>query len=285
VEQHVAKAKPKNSAAAGFESKRHKTGPLRSVDFRSPTPLSPEKVSEICEALGTSDRRAAELKDYLDKLVSHLRDWMSREKAANRRGDRDRIMKVRKRITDAQYQLKGLGIDGRLAVRSTAARLADIVSGDWLRSHFPGDAPSRTSLLRIPRGIPRYERDPGRDREQDEKNSNYQFIRDRAPETLRALLRDLESVLDSALTSIESDPRARGGRQQFEYRDNVLLNLVNIYHLIGKTPVGTRDSFFAVFCKSVVEAMGWSTSGLNRAIPNAIKNFRNLQKNPARLRK
>jgi hypothetical protein len=138
-----------------------------------------------------------------------------------------------KRITKAQDELKWLRIDGRLAVRSTAARLADIVSGDWLRYHFPGKAPSRTT-----RFVPRSTRDPDLERRNWEKHSNHHFIRTRAPETLQALLRDLESVLASALTSIESDPRARGGRQPLAYRHNVIVNLATIWSLMGKTLSG-----------------------------------------------
>jgi hypothetical protein len=217
-----------------------------------------------------------------------LHGWMSQEKTfqekpANRQRDRTGIVKIRKHIADAQDELKELGIDGRKVVRSIAAPLADIVSGDWLRYHFPGDAPSRRTHMT--RWIPRDSRDPDREQRDWEKRSNYDFIRYRAPETLLALLQDLHSALASALTLIESDPRARGGRQSLAYRDNALLNLVNIWHQIGKTPVGTRDSFFSVFCHYIFRVWGWPTDGLDRAIPNAIKNYRNLQKNPARLRK
>jgi len=262
----VTKASRKNSA----------TGPLQPADFPAPKRLSQEKVSEFCEGLGISDSHAAELKDYLDELVSYLHDWMSQEKAANRQGDRDHIIKSHKRITEAQDELKWLGIDGRLAVRSAADRLTDIVSGDWLRYHFPGDAPSKTTYR-----VPRSTREP----RLEEKYSNYEFIRHRARETLHALLRDLESVLASALTSLDSDPRARGGRQPLTYRQNVILNLASVWEGIGEKVVGTQNSDFVAFCHYIFEVWGWPTDGLDRAIPNAIKDFRNRQKNPARLRK
>jgi hypothetical protein len=198
---------------------------------------------------------------------------MSREETANRQRDRVRIEKIRKRIAAAQDELKGLGIDGRLAVRSAAVHLADIVSGDWLRYHFPGDAPTRTSLTRgHPRG-----RDPDLERSNRQLHSNYQFIRYRTPETLQALLRDLDAVLASALTPLASDPRARGGRHPLGYRQNVIVNLCEIWNRIGKTPVGTRDSDFAVFCELVFEAMGWPTDGLDSAIPDAKKHWLNLR--------
>jgi hypothetical protein len=260
--------------------KSRATGPLQPADFPAPKRLSREKFSEICAGFEISDRHATELKDYLDELVSYLHDWMSQEKAANRRADRDRIIKIRNRITAAQYELNGLGIDGRLAVRSTADRLADILSGDWLRYHFPGDAPSRTTPRVPPPRAHRTMREPSL----DEKYSNYEFIRHRARETLLALLRDLESVLASALTSLDSDPRARGGRQPLAYRQNVILNLASIWHGIGQKVVGTHNSDFVVFCNYIFEVWGWPTDGLGRAIPNAIKDFRSRQKNPARLR-
>jgi hypothetical protein len=248
VEKHVAKAKRKPE------------------DFPLPKQLSREKISEICEACKISVQHAPELEDLLDELVTDLRDWMPREKEANRRGDRDHIIDSRKRIDQAQKELKWLGIDGKLAVRSAAARLADIVSGDWLRYHFPGDAPSRTSQLRISRDIPRFGRDPDRDRDREQKHSNYQFIRYRAPETLRALLRDLESVLASALATLKADPRARGGRQPLEPRRHAIVNLAIIWRRIGKRVVGSPRSGFVDFCHRVFKAMGWRTRGLDSAI-------------------
>jgi hypothetical protein len=109
---------------------------------------------------------------------------------------------------------------------------------------------------------------------------NYQFIRHRAPETLQALLRDLDSVLASALTSLASDPRARGGPQPLIYRHNVLVNLCEIWDRIGEDVVTTSKSNFAHFCNFVVEAMGWPTGGLDAAIPPAVKDWRNLRNRP-----
>jgi hypothetical protein len=73
--------------------------------------------------------------------------------------------------------------------QARCARLADIVSGDWLRYRFPGDAPSVRS------GIDRRHARSHYHDSTDEPHSNYQFIRYRAPKTLSALLRDLDAVL------------------------------------------------------------------------------------------
>jgi hypothetical protein len=264
-DKHMAKA----------STKKQKNEPLKAADFLPPKQLSQEQLSEICATLRISDRHAVQIKDFLDDLVGHIHDWMSREETTNRQRDRKRIEKMRKRIAAAQDELKGLGIDGRLAVRSAAVYLADIASGDWLRCHFPGEAPSRTSLMRgTPRG-----RDPDLERSNYQLHSNYQFIRHRAPETLQALLQNLESALASALTSIVSDPRARGGRQPLTYRHHVLVNLCEIWRRIGKTPVGTRDSDFSVFCELIFEAMGWPTDALDSAIPDARKHWLTSVKN------
>jgi hypothetical protein len=111
--------------------------------------------------------------------------------------------------------------------------------------------------------------------DEDVRHFDYQFIRDRAPETLNALLRDLESALASALTSLDSDPRIRGGRRPLENRRLVIMNLADFWQRIGKKPVGTRDSVFAVFCEEIFVAMGWPIDGLESAIPDAIKSLRN----------
>jgi hypothetical protein len=265
---------------AKASTKKQKIRRLQPADFPRPKRLSQENVSEICEGLHISDRHAAELKDYLDELVEYVSEWMSRKKAANRQADRGRIKKMHAQIVAALGELNELGIDGRLAVRSVAGRVADILSGGWLRYHFPGHAPSRPTGS----GRPDPREDP-REPSHDETYSNYQFIRYRAPETLQALLRDLASALTSALTSIESDPRTRGGQQPLEFRNDVVVNLANTWHRIGKRPVGTRHSDFAVFCESVFEATGWLTVGLDSAIPDAINDWRNRQENPVRLSK
>jgi len=267
----MAKAKPKNIAAARRKSKTQKTKPLQPADFPHPKQLSQEKVTEICAGLGISDRHAAELKDYLDDLVDYVHELMSQEKAANRKGDRARILKMLDRIKDIRDEPQDLRIDGRLAVRSSAERLADILSGYWIEYHFPGDAPSRRRLG----GYRPPTREPVRGRTADVTYLNYRFIRNRAPETLNALLRDLESALASALTSLDSHPRARGGRQPLTYRYNVILNLANIWHRIGKKVVGTPKSNFVAFCHFIFEAIGWPTNGLDAAIPDAINNWRN----------
>jgi len=145
--------------------------------------------------------------------------------------------------------------------QARCARLADIVSGDWLRYRFPGDAPSVRS------GIDRRHARSHYHDSTDEPHSNYQFIRYRAPKTLSALLRDLDAVLASALTSLASDPRPRGGQQPLTYRHNVLVNLCEIWERIGKKVAGTPKSDFVEFCHYIVEAMGWHTGGLDAANP------------------
>jgi hypothetical protein len=251
--------------------KRRKSA-LQPADFSPPKRVSQEKVSEICEGMRISDQHAAELKSYLDDLVDYVHELMSQKKAANRKGDRTRISNMLDRIEDIRDQLQDMRIDGRLAVRSTAERLADILSGDWISHHFPNDAPSKRTLG----GKRPTTHHPARVRtDADVTYFNYQFIRDRAPETLNALLRDLESALGSALASLDSDPRVLGGRQPLTHRHIVISNLANIWQRIGKKPVSTPNSAFAVFCETIFEAMGWPRDGLDSAIPDAIKSLRN----------
>jgi hypothetical protein len=258
---------------AEASTKKQKKRLRQAADFPPPKQLSQEQVSEICATLRISDRHTVQIKDFLDHLVDEI-DWMSREEMANRQGDRVRIINMRDYIAAAQYEFtkaKGLGIDGRLAVRSAAARLADILSGNWLRYHFPGDGPSRPM-----RAVRRSPREPNG----DETYPNYQFIQHRAPETLNALLRDLESALASALTSLDSQPGARGGQQPLTYRHTVLVNLCKIWDRIGEKVVTTPKSKFVAFCHYIVEAMGWPTRGLVAAISRATTDWRNLHNRP-----
>jgi hypothetical protein len=260
------------------KSSSQKTKRLRPADFPRPKRVSQEKVLEICEGLGIPDRYVAELKEHLDDLVDYVHESMSQKEAADRQGDRVRILTMRKQFKEIRYILQGLRIDGRLAVRSTAERLADILSGDRIRHHFPNDAPSKPRLFLGNRPL---QRQPTT----DVTHLNYQFIRGRAPETLNALLLDLESALASALASLDSHPGARGGPEPLRHRHVVLLNLASIWHRVGKKPVGTPNSFFAVFCQTVFEAMEWPIDGLDSAIPDAIQDLPNRHQKRARLSK
>jgi hypothetical protein len=256
------------------KSKAQKTKPLRPSDFPFPKRVPQEKASEICEWLGISDRQAAELRQFLDDLADHVHELMSQKKATDRKGDRDRISNMLDRVKDARRQLRGMSIDGRLAVRSTAKGLADILSGDWVRYHFPNDAPSKP----IVGGIRPPMRQPARSTtDADIAYFNYQFIRDRAPEILNALLLDLETALASALTSVKTHPGLLGGRERLADRHFVILNLANIYRRLGKKPVTTPGSLFAVFCREIFEAMGWPISGLEDAIPDALNTLKSLR--------
>jgi hypothetical protein len=71
------------------KSNSQKTKRLRPADFPPPKRVSQEKVSEICQGLEISDRRAAELKEYLDYLVDYVHESMSQKVAADRQGDRE----------------------------------------------------------------------------------------------------------------------------------------------------------------------------------------------------
>src|SRR5262249_37584726 len=111
-----------------------------------------------------------------------------------------------------------MSIHGRLAVRSTAKQLADVLSGDWLRNRFPSDAPSKPMVG----GRPPMHHPARVTTDADIAYFNYEFVRDRAPEILNALLRDLESALASALTSLDSHPGVFGGRQPLTHRHMVI---------------------------------------------------------------
>jgi hypothetical protein len=257
--------------AEPWTEKQKKTR-LKAANFPPPKQLSQKQVSDICATFGISDQHAVQLKEFLDELIDQIDGWMSQEETANRQRDGKHIENMRKQIDAARGELRRLEIDGRLALRSAAARLADVLSGDWLRYHFPGKAPSKPTLG----GVRPPTREPVRGRT-DVTYSNYQFVRSQAPETLQALLRDLDAVLASALMSLASDPRARGGQQPLTYRHNVLVHLCEIWHRIGENVVVTPKSNFADFCNFTVEFMGWPTDGLAAAIPRAIKNWRNLR--------
>jgi len=129
---------------AKASTRKQKKTRLKAANFPLPKHLSQEQVSDICATLRISARHVAEFKGRLDHLVDEVNGWMAGKKT--RQSDRTDIISMRKRIAAAQVKVKGLGINGRLALRSAAAPLADVLSGDWLRYRFPGDAPSKPTL-------------------------------------------------------------------------------------------------------------------------------------------
>jgi hypothetical protein len=265
----VAKAGSKHTAGRGSR------GPLRPADFPPPKRISDEKFLEACEGFDIPDHVREFAKTYLHRLVDDFRDWMKEEERRDRRNDLNRIEKAQRRIFAALHQLQGLERDGRDALRVSGSEpLARMLSADWVTQHFPRDAPSKPERIAIASSERPLVRQSARDSTSKYEGLKHQFIRYRAPEAFKAVLRDIETGLASTVRSLRlrSPP---GGRPTLRYRHDLIFNLADFWHRIGKKVVGTPKSNFVAFCHYIFEAMGWPTDGLDAAIPDAINDWRN----------
>jgi hypothetical protein len=205
----VAKAGSKHTVGRRGRSK------LRPADFPPPKRISDEKFSEACEGFGIPDRHRKWAKASLDDLVDDFCDWIKEEEHRDRGNDLKRIEKAQRGISAALSQLKGLERDGRDALRISGSEpLARILSADWVTHRFPRDAPSKPKRIAIPSSERPLVRQSPRDSTSEYEGLKLQFIRYRAPETFKAVLRDIETGLASAVRSLKSP----GGLHPLRYR-------------------------------------------------------------------
>jgi hypothetical protein len=103
---------------------------------------------------------------------------MKEDESRDRRIDLVRIQNAQDQISAALDQLQGLERDGRDALRyASSKRLATMLSADWVRHRFPGEAPSKPSARHHrPQYAHEYE------------GLVHQFISYRAPEAFKAVL-------------------------------------------------------------------------------------------------
>jgi len=101
-------------------------------------------------------------------------------------------------------------------------------------------------------------------------------------ETTRALLNLLELGLTQALEQMLHLPGARGGRRPLDHRKYGLVNLANAWHKLGRAPTSGANSQFLAFSEAIFAAIGWPTSSLASAIPDAITLWKNLNQKNAR---
>jgi hypothetical protein len=255
--------------------KRQSRFHLRPEHFGRLRELSQDRFEEL--RLPQNTKAGLNSKAKLDQIITGMNSLMDGERnVPTRSDDRARIQKMRAKILPVIDELRGLGRDGKWAIRSAAGPIADMLSIEWFRRRFPNDEwPSRWHGRTVITGRVRQPmRGPLRSAEQIETDRKYWFVQNRTTETLLAVLREIEAGLVSILTTLNKAPRAFGGREPLRYRHIFLINLAEFWHSIGKSVLGGPDSRFADFCENVVYAVGWPTEGLRNAVPDAIKGWR-----------
>jgi hypothetical protein len=274
---------------------------VRAEELRPPRSVSNSDFAEICGTFKVPLARQAFLRSQLDLLVREFAEWMKAEQPkSTRREDRDHLKAVLRHIEKSKWWLERQhGQSGRAALAATATSIAPLVSGRWLNDHFPGHdlapteravpasliagssprSPVRT-LVRAPIGSPSpskryYDEDRSLDR-------RYEFIRHRAPETLSAILGQIESALRTALQSQNLQPGAKGGRKSLTPRHYLIMNLAQFWTELGKTISMSKKSDFVAFCEAVAVAIGWPYDGMVDAAIDAVADWRNRMQNSTR---
>jgi hypothetical protein len=112
--------------------------------------------------------------------------------------------------------------------------------------------------------------------EEESLNARVEFVYRRPAQCLSAALDEIESGFVAALRALELRPGARGGQKPLAYRHDLIINLAEIWHDIGKQVSSTENSEFITFCTGFGGSIGWPEEGMGAAIPKAIKDWRNL---------
>ena len=104
------------------------------------------------------------------------------------------------------------------------------------------------------------------------------FVQIRPADTAIAVLEDIESALQIAQHVLSLQPKPKGGRKLLRWRLVLIMNVAQFCSEIGKDVSAGRASKFAALCYAICEAIGWPTDGLDSAIPDAVREWRNLLK-------
>ena len=153
------------------------------------------------------------------------------------------------------------GPAGLLALRRAGHILASTLYGPlddipWLEGYIPSRPPIRE---RAPQAYV------------DELQRRVQFMEQHGGEAIVELLRDLNGALENGRRSIIRLP---SGRKPLTHRSYLLAALAELWHRLDRRPTTGVRSRFGEFCEAVFVAIGWSTEGVNSALPDAINLWR-----------
>jgi hypothetical protein len=204
----------------------------------------------------------------------------------SRSADKDRLQKVRAAIGKARGEMASqIGQAGDRGVRSAGRMLAPMVTARWLREQFPRDGltPARRHVFEMTYGVPRgpmpsrpeQRRATQLDIEEDSLHARVRFGEERAIDLLSAILAVIDDALGEALSLFPLLPGARGGRRALTQRQYLMANLASCWEGLGRRPTVGPNSDFTAFCEAIFEAIGWPIGGVEAAVPDALKLWRN----------
>jgi hypothetical protein len=258
---------------------------LTDVDFAIPRQITDEGFSLLCVTYDFPKQDQPDLRTFLDELVREFGIAMDYERRQpDRPFDRDRLEKALESAGSIAKLIEKLGPHGRRATRAFSKSFSPMLSAQWLNENFVDDAyaPQRSRLPtnsggRSPEHRP--ERDSEYFIEEESLRARLEFVEHRPVETFIALFREIQRGLKEALRSLALQPRSRGGQKPLVYRSDLIVNLAEIWTALGRNVVTSTTSDFAAFCEQVAVSIGWPDQGMAAAIPDAVKNWRNLPRN------
>jgi hypothetical protein len=106
--------------------------------------------------------------------------------------------------------------------------------------------------------------------------SRHRSVKHHPREIIGFVLKEIEIGLEASIRAFALQPGARGGRRPLEFRHWMIVNLAEIAKSHGIKVSTDPDSPFAALCQSVASYFNWPTKGIVHAIPDAVRDWRNL---------
>jgi hypothetical protein len=245
---------------------------VRAADLPPPRRASDEDFDAICATFKIDRSERGGLRRRLDEIADEF--------AANIRGERlrpdpqadfARLHRILKAIRKARLELAApMGGAAERGLRTAAPSLQSMVTAGWFLAQLPRED-------EMPR-IMSETSDTQHEAEREMRPRIIGFARERPVDFLSAILADVEMTLLVGARLVVLLPGARGGRKPLTQRKYLLANLATCWDAVGRQPTSGPNSQFTAFCEAVFEAIGWPTTGVEAAVPDALSVWRNRTK-------
>jgi len=250
---------------------------LSNKDFPVPKKIEDDDWQMICKTAGILKGDQQRLKAQINNLVDALARWIRNDrKLPDRTSDREQVKEILSHIEAAAAQTAKLGPAGHLAFKAISPFVASMLAAQWMSECFPYDDTPRRSCLEESIGLRPGPRSISYFIEEQSHEARFEFVRQQPVKTMNAALQQIGKGLGEVLHEFDWQPRAKGGQEPLVYRHYALINLIEMWHGMGKEPSSGPKSVCTAFCESVVAALGWPTQGLSSAMPDALDHWRHL---------
>jgi hypothetical protein len=248
---------------------------LKPTDFPPPEAVSAETLKDIFFEFEIEDeQQQTSVTSLLNRLVQEVAEWIKTPKK-RRAGDHKLMQEMQRTIAHLLEDINQLGLFGTRALKSIDERIGPMLAAEWINCRFPDDdwAPRKAWVASSNVGRPPA-REPQRAEryyvEELSRHARVLFVQNRARETIREILLEL----DRGITSAVALSKNLGGPPTLAARHLFLFNLVVLWSSLNRDVSAGPKSEFVTFCERILEAVGWPVGGLDDAIRDAIKDWR-----------